>query len=350
MSPRLRRLLAYGASFGLAGLLLWLALRNIDFSEIGEALRNADYRWLIPLAIVTLISHALRAWRWTLLLEALPERRSSQQPVSVLKAFYAVMIGYMVNYAAPRLGEVVRTANLAAQERLAFTSVLGTVVIERILDVVVLAVSILTVLYLLRDQLLALTGLFESHLDALPVGLLALGLLGLALIALLLVYAYRSLAHSGDPPGWFKKLQGILTAFRQGLATVIESDRRGALLWSTGAIWFCYVLMAYLPFVLFGMDVTYGITLGDAWCIMILGAIGVAIPSPGGAGTYHAITIATLVTLFQVDAAPAASYAILSHAGQMLLYIGVGALALVLQGGSLKDLLRPPSTREEQPG
>ena len=77
MNPEIRRRLFQLGSFGLAGILLWLALRGVDFGRVADDLRGADYRWLIPLAAVTLASHWIRAYRWRLFLEAVPERSFS---------------------------------------------------------------------------------------------------------------------------------------------------------------------------------------------------------------------------------------------------------------------------------
>ena len=198
MRPRLRRLLMQAGVFALAALLLYLALRGVDFAEVAEALRTAAYGWLVPLFLLTLLSHAIRAWRWTLLLDALPPDAPTAAPrqASFKTAFNALMIGYMVNYVAPRVGEVVRTANLAVQERRTFGGVLGTVVVERILDVIVLLVGLASVFFLLLNQAETLEALFlaplRSRLDALPlVVLLAVALLGFAFFAWLVRSALR---------------------------------------------------------------------------------------------------------------------------------------------------------------
>ena len=80
-----------------------------------------------------------------------------------------------------------------------------------------------------------------------------------------------------------------------------RARRPVALVVSTVLMWLCYVLMAHLPFVMLGMTDAYGLTLLDTWAIMALGALGIVVPSPGGVGSYHYITIQTLVHLFAVD-------------------------------------------------
>lgn len=344
MTPRTRKILAQVGSLALAGVLLYLALHGVDFSEVGATLRQANYWWLAPMAAVLLLSHWLRAWRWQVLLEALPPSRpeAGPQPVSRKTAFYSVMIGYMVNYAVPRLGEVARTANLATQEKLPFTGVLGTVVVERILDMLVLLLGLVTVFFLLFDRFAALQDLFVTPIQArLGEGSLwlLLGLLVVVTLLIVLIFA-RALRQKDSRMAkfWSQRIAPLWISFKDGLATVLRSPRRLFLGGSTAGIWLCYLLAAYIPLLMFGLTEAYGISLLDAWSIMFLGAIGVAIPSPGGIGSFHYITIQTLVLLFGVDQASAATYAVFVHGGQLVLYVAVGALCLLLQGSSFGTL------------
>lgn len=340
MAPSLRKRLFQVGSFALAGGLLYLALRGVDFAQVGRDLARASWAWLVPLAVITLASHWLRAWRWTLFLDALPAETAPDRPVSVRGAFGALMIGYMVNYAAPRLGEVVRTANVSSRYGVRFSAALGTVVVERVFDVAVLALAFLTVplvfagrLTPLRELLLEPAALWA---DRLPLGILSLVAAAVA-VAGFLVYRRLVLADDGRPSG---RVRRALGAFGDGVRGILRTPHRGVLAGTTLAMWACYALMAWLPFLLFGYEQSYGITLTDAWGIMLIGAIGVVLPSPGGVGTYHYITIQTLVLLFAMPQAEAATYALVAHAGQLVLYVTVGFASLVVQGGGLKALLR----------
>ena len=159
MPPRLRSLLTQIGGFVLAAVLLWLALRGLHWGELRQALETAQYGWLPLLVAILLLSHGLRAWRWTMLLDGLPEVPAARR-VGTPFAFAALMAGYMVNYGAPRLGEVVRTTAVAREARRPFSTVLGTVVLERLLDVGMLALGLLTVPLLLGSRLRTLSGLF----------------------------------------------------------------------------------------------------------------------------------------------------------------------------------------------
>ncbi len=336
MPPRVKTILVQAGSFLLGGGLLYLALRNVDFAAVGRALASANYLYLLPLAALTLGAHVLRAWRWQMLLETLPD--GQQHRAGFQSAFYSLMIGYMVNYAAPRLGEVVRTTNLAAQERLPFSGVFGTVVAERIVDVLTLVLAILGAFVLMADDMAALAPLFEpaaAFLREPPVAWWIIGTSAVLVTAGLVAIFLAVLRRSARSEGLAARVSSTLRSFRHGLVSVLRTKRRLGILGTTAGMWGCYLLMAYLPLPMLGIE---GLGLGEAWVLLVVGAVGVAVPSPGGIGSYHYITIRTLEGLFAVASAPATAYAVLSHAAQLVLYVTVGFACLVLQGSGLSSL------------
>lgn len=360
MPPRLKTVLTFGGSLVLGVGLLYIALRGVDFSAVGEALRTAEYGWLLPLLAVTLLSHYLRAWRWRLLLEVLPDERersdsseradseAAKPRASTVQAFYATMIGYMVNQAAPRLGEPARAANLAAVTRHRFAAVFGTVVVERLLDVAVLLVALTSVLAFFWNRLGALLGEFAGGARAVTESLRAqsglvvvLGVLA-ALVGLALVWWWRSSRRAGVGG----KLRSLIAGFGDGLRSLLHVRDKVGVVWSTAAIWLCYAVMTFIPLQMLGMADTYSLTLLDAWAMVALGAVGMALPSPGGTGSYHYAIIVTMTLLLGVPETPAATYALLTHAVQLVFLVVVGLLCLLAQGASIA----PPSDTSDDGG
>ena len=337
MSPRLRTGLALAGSFALGGGLLYVALRGADFAVVGAALREAQWIWLAPLAAVSVLSVVARAWRWAILIDTLPQAdgapQTSRTPLGV--ALASVLIGYLVNLAVPRLGEVVRAGNVAARRPVGFAAVVGTVVAERILDLAVLVLAIGGVVLLLGDRLGALTAEAAQGFGRLVAGLPAAVDVAILVGAVLLVGAAialvaRSRRARGDAPGRFA---GLAAQFRDGALTLVRTGRPLALVASTLGIWASYVVMSYLPLRMLGMT---SLGLVDAFVLMTVGAVGMALPAPGGAGSYHYATIQSLVLLFGVGVSPATSYAVLGHAAQLVFYAVAGVAALVWQGTGLK--------------
>lgn len=346
-----RRLFQIG-SFVLAGGLLALALYGVDLTNIWEAFREADYRWLLPLIALVLGSNVLRAWRWQILVEALPspsgDADSPRVPAArMLEAsFSSVMIGYMVNYAAPRMGEVARTANLSARTDYRFSSLFGTVVSERIFDTAVLGVALLSAVGVLFNRLDVLREQFFApawaELRSISTTWLVGGTIGgLALLLLVVLGGRWLLQRKGSwiRRFWTDTLKPAAVSFNEGLWTLLHSPRRGAILLSTIGMWGGYLLMAYIPFRMLHLAVPYDIGILDAWALMAIGAIGIVVPSPGGIGSYHYITQQALVHLYGLPAAEALTYAVLTHGAQLVFYTLAGVVAVVYQGTGLRPFL-----------
>ncbi len=341
MSPRLKSSLAVGASIALAVGLLYLSLREADFGAVAAALRDASWGWLVPMAVLSFLSVAIRAWRWHLLLGALPA--DGARPTLGL-TLGATFIGYLVNYAAPRAGEVARAANVSARSGLSFPAVVGTVVAERVLDVVSLAVALVLVVALYGDRVAFITeGLGQAvaaALAGLSVTVVVVGALALAALVAVAVRIARRQARGPQTggPQTGGRFAGLLAGFRDGLGAVARTRRPVALVGSTVLLWATYAVMADLPFRLLGLSATYGLSLVDAFAVMAVGAVGMALPSPGGAGSYHYATVQALTQLFGVGASDAATYALLAHAAQLVFYAVAGVLALVAQGTTLRSV------------
>ena len=326
-SARIRSLVTELASYGLAIGLLYLALRGVDLRLLGQALRSVNPAWLVPLAVVVYASHWLRAWRWRIMIDSLPN--SASHRISTAKLFGALMAGYMTNYVAPRVGELVRTSIASRLSGQRFLSILGTVVAERILDMVSLALALVSVYFLLADRLHVLAS--QIALPKPRIGLLVAA--GILVIAVVVVVILARRSRAGD------KVRKLIRSFTEGIQTIVRSPKPHALLLTTIAMWACYLLMAYIPLRMLGMVGEFGLGLRDAWSLMNLGALGVVVPAPGGTGTYHYITQISLTQIWDVPAASAAAYAILTHAIQMLLYAGAGFASLLVLGIGIRSIL-----------
>lgn len=329
MSDRTKRILSLVLSLGLGALLLWLALRNADLGAVAGALADGEWGWIVPFVLVGITSVAIRAWRWGMLIDALPGR-SGRVPLSLTSA--SVAIGYLVNYAAPRLGEVARTAHVARQADAPFSAVLGTVVAERLLDVMMLALALFSVVLLYDDRIGGILGQAQETLaGAFAVPLWAIGI-GIVLVAALGALGMALLLRGSG------RVSALIAQFRDGFTSVVRTGRPGAIVLSTVLLWVSYGLMSDLPFRLLGMDAAYGLGPVEAWAVMAIGGIGMALPAPGGTGSFHYATVQALTLLFGVAVTPAATYAILVHAAGVVFYCVLGVLAVAVQGASLSTL------------
>ena len=347
MTAQLKKILAYTLSILLGIFLLYLAFQDVDIDQLKTALTGAAYFWVLPVIIFILLSHALRAWRWQLLLEALPDRqrRGELSSISFKNTFYSLLIGYFINLLVPRLGEVARAGNLSRHERIRFSGVFGTVVAERVFDMIVLGLGIASLGVLFSDQFVFLQDRIITPLlslkDQIPLGWSAVGLTGAGAICYLAIRTIKS-SQSTRLLKLRRRFVSIANSFKDGILTLLRAPRRISIVASTMAMWLCYAVMALFTFYMLDMQETYQLGFGAAWSIMIFGAIGFAVPSPGGTGSFHYIAKLALVNLYFVDEATAFAYTILSHGLHVIVYVIAGTFSLFMQGTNLKTLRTTP--------
>lgn len=312
---------AGGLAIGL--ILLALALRGVDLDNLKSALLHARFVWLLPLVGVALLSHLIRAWRWNLIIRAMPTEGG--RPPRLGESFGVVMVGYMVNYVVPRFGEVARAGLLSRRTRLPFVGVAGTVAAERAFDTLSLGVALVITAFLLRSRIADVLGIFQRA--GASTGYLMLLVIGaFAVVALVAVAVAMSRGKLGIGPA------RLARSFVDGLRAILLVPAKTLLVLQTVAIWLCYWVMAYIPLEMLRLPKTYGLGPADWWSIMTIGSLGVLVPSPGGLGTYHILTVETLSGLYGVHLQDAAAYAVLTHGIQLLAYVLAGLITLAIFG------------------
>ncbi|MCX6271014.1 MAG: lysylphosphatidylglycerol synthase transmembrane domain-containing protein [Bacteroidetes bacterium] len=305
--------------------LLWLVFRKIDKDSIMEELKTINYFWIIMLFISGLISHLSRAVRWNLMIGSLNYKTST------IRTFYAVMVGYLANLAIPRLGEVTRCGILAKTDKIPVNSLIGTVIAERIFDMIVLLVITLLVIlfqlnlvggfvhkYLVMPFLTKFSGKFPVMVFFMI----------LVIVIALLVLLFRKLLPLIRHLAIYQKIATIISGFVSGMMTIQRMKHKGRFLFWTLMIWGNYFLMTYLCF--FSMKATSHLTVIDGFTLLSLGSFGFVAPVPGGIGAYHFIVKAILVELYGLSPVAAASYATISHTAQTLLLLVAGAVSYLL--------------------
>jgi len=313
--------------FLLLGMLfLWLVFRNLDGREIFEQIMAADYFWILLSIMAGILSHIARAARWNILIGSMGHH------TRLSTTFYAVMTGYLANTAVPRLGEVTRCGVLSKKQNIPFTELLGTVIAERIFDMIIMILIIIAVILFQLDLVGAFvdkyvfTPLF-SHFENnfIPVLIILAIILAISVMFFLLWKMYRSRLQKY---AFYRKLSVFGKGMSDGIKTIKRTRNKGLFLLYTIFIWGMYTAMIYLPF--FSLGATSHLDFVDALTVMSIGSIGIVAPVPGGIGTYHFIVKAILFELYGVDQASAASFATLTHAAQTVMIIVIGGLSFLM--------------------
>lgn len=272
--------------------LVWLSIHNIpnkDVETTKQSFKDADYLIVAISAIISLLAHVVRAWRWNMLMQPIGHS------ISFKNSFAAVIIGYMVNYAVPRAGELSRCGVASKYEKIPFAAALGTVITERIVDVVLLLVLFFITLAAQFNELIGLTNLYVMQPLNTKLSGLANNKLYIVLIVLFLfvfigvLFAFRKKIKSL----FTGKIGGILKSFGDGVKSIKDLKSPGLFIFQSILIWVLYFLSLYVCFFCFPETKTLGVK--PALSVMLFGAVGVIV-SPGGMGAYQIIS--TQVLLF----------------------------------------------------
>jgi len=306
--------------------LLFLAFRGLALDELLEELKTANYWWFLAAIFVAILSHVFRAFRWNQLIGQMGYKTRSTT------TFYAVMMGYLANLALPRLGEVTRCGFLSKKENIPFNALFGTVIAERVFDLVILIVIIGIVVLaqinkigsFINEMLVEpLLGIYSGNLMAI---ILVFAII--VIIALVSLFVFRKLKPWLKTTLVYQKAESFIDGFMDGLKSIAKVKQRGLFLFHTFMIWFLYLVMIILPFYAFAE--TKLLTFLDGITILGIGSLGIVAPVPGGIGSYHFVVTEVLTQLFDISVKAAAAYATANHASQTIMIIVVGIVSYFL--------------------
>jgi len=283
---------------------------------------SASPLWLLSVVAAFTMSNIFRALRWQMLLEPLGHK------VKFSNAFLTILLGYFANLGLPRMGEVVRAGSLAAYEKAPVEKVVGTLVVDRLMDFLCLGLVVGLAFIFQGGVLLDFLqsgkngGASSGGILSNPwvIGVLVTGFLGLA--------AAWFLRHKLMEIALFKKILAMVQGFQDGLRSVFRLERTGLFILLSLGIWLMFYLQCYWNLKAFAP--TADLSMSAALMVFVFGTLGFVIPSPGGMGTFHALCIAGLA-LYGINGGDAFSYANIAFFTIQIFYNIVGGLlALVL--------------------
>lgn len=288
-------ILQYLFFLGLGILFVWLTIRGIgeeDWRHIKLSLQNARHWVIIPVIIFLLLSHYLRALRWKILMEPL-----GYSPTT-FNTFAVVMIGYLVNAGVPRLGEVVKCTLLAKYENLRADRLVGTIVVERIVDLVsLLIVFLLTLVFqwhIVGEFTLNLFGSFFQDKTGHTSVAKLLRFLGVVAILLFLFYIILKRFGHIDIVAKIRKIGvGVL----HGLNTIRLIKHKALFIFYSVTIWSLYLLSTTAG--IFALHETDHLGFAGGLTTLAIGSVGMIV-TPGGIGAYP-LMVAKLIELYGLD-------------------------------------------------
>ena len=317
MKDRLKKILKYALSVSLAMVFLWFSFRGVEWADFLAGLKECRWGWVLLSMLLGALAFWLRALRWHQLL------RPIDSDITILTAFNGINIGNISNFVFPRIGEFVRCGVItrhSSPKKASYEKVLGTVVLERgwELLVMLLMLSLVLVFGFERFGQFFLDRIWEPMAMRFG-GNIWWGVLALAAACVAGVYMVWRF-HSSN--AFCSKVWGVIRGLGQGFSSCLKMDRKWLFFAYTALIWLTYWSMAAAtvkaaPF----LD---NLDLVDALFLSLIGGLGFAVPVPGGIGAFHFIISMTLSVMYGVPVELGVVYATLSHTSQAITQILFG--------------------------
>ena len=326
MRKTIIQVLKFLAFLVLGIILLWLAFRNVNFKNLAEGLKQADYSWLFLSILFGLFAFISRARRWVLLIHPL-----GYNP-TLWHTFHAMMSGYLANLALPRIGEVTRCVALGRKEKIPVEQLFGTVVVERTIDFVSLLIITLFLIltksrnvnqYLMESIWIPMQDKVFSLFGFTWIMWAALLLLGIT--SLFLLIRYRKNLRKIH---FFAKIFDIARGIINGLKTITGMERKWEFIFHTIFIWINYALMTWV--VVFSLESTSHLSFADSIFILVIGGLAMSAPVQSGIGAFHYFVSRGLAFVEKVKLEDGMVYALLTHESQLIFVAVVGTISFFI--------------------
>ena len=319
----MKKILQYLVFLGIGGGLVWYSIASgiINPPKLWQDVSHANL-WYVGLMIVLMIvAHGSRAARWQMLLEPLGYKPS------FFNVNNAVWLGYFANNLVPRLGEVTRCSQLYKSDDIPVEKSLGTVVTDRIFDVVTLFILLIIHFIIDFDKLWAFINQQMAQNSGEKTGksnLIFFLLIGFVIIGFVLFIFRKKILQIPLVQTIIEKLQGLL----DGLLSIRHLKNPPLFIFYSVLIWAMYYSMGYVLF--FAIPKFAILPPIAGLTVLVSGALAMILPSPGGAGTVTAIVSPVLVTMYGLSKDDAGTLSTFIQSSQMLVTLVVGSVIFLI--------------------
>ena len=290
----LGQIVKYVLPLMLGVLILYFLFRDVKFNDVWVILKDANYLVLAFSLLFGLLGNTIRGYRWALMIRPL----GYQPKVSTLN--YAIFGGYAVNFIFARAGEIWRCGMVAKEEKIPFSKLLGTMILDRVLDMLtVLIITVIAFFFNMQFLLKENTGRIDFILNILTSPVFYLAIIGIVLIIFLV---FKFFSHNFI----VKKITNLLVGMGRDMKTIWKMNTKTRLILYSIGIWTSYFFYFYITFFAFGFTKDLGFTV--ALVAFALSSISMGVPSNGGLGPWQLAIIASL-TIYGVDNMSATAFA-----------------------------------------
>ena len=295
--------------------LIWYSISKLspsDVLSIETSFKTANYWWVVASLLFGAFSHLSRAYRWQFLLEPLGYKPRFANSIM------AVLIAYLLNLFIPRSGEIARAASIKKYENIPFEKAIGTIVAERVADVIMLLL-IIGIAFFLQTELIG-SYIFKNEEGS----SLYSKIFMFAVLPLTGLIAYWYLRRSSNPI--IKKIVSFINGLIEGAISILKMRKKWKFIFHTIFIWLMYVLMFYS--VTFALPETTNLPFGAIIVGFVVGGLSMALTN-GGLGTYPVFVAGALV-LYKIDMNPALAFGWIMWTAQTIMVILFGGLSFLM--------------------
>lgn len=280
-----------------------------DRTLIYNNIREANYFWVALSLLAGLFSHLFRAWRWNLLLEPMGYKPRFANNVM------SIFIAYLANLGIPRSGEVFRATTISSYEKIPFEKGFGTIVAERIIDLIMLLFIVLAAALFQTEFIVNYFEAKGIHPAKTLLILFALGLLGIAFLYIL----------NRTRIGFLQRIKQLVRGLTEGLTSVFRMRRKGAFIAYTLGIWLMYIAMFWL--IKYSIPETTQLSLPAMLVAFVAGAFAMSTTN-GGIGLYP-LAVGKVLVLYGISQTSADTFGWIMWTSQTLMVIVLGALSFL---------------------
>ena len=326
MNSKLSKILQYIILLSLGILLCWKFFDTLNLHDLMQKISTGNFSWFYVVMFVSLLVYIVRVLRWQMLIKA------TGYEAKFLNAFSALSISYMVSFVVPRLGDISRSLSVKKQDNIPFMQLLGTVIIERVVDIVSLIIVLLITIALQFHEIIEFVkeNIFHPFYEGIILkmihgnGFILIGTFIVIAVVTILFFYFRKYIKEKSPKLILQFIEGL----KQGLASIVKLKQKKLFILYTVLIWVGYYLMTYFWFFVF--KETSALTWGACLSILTIGTIGRSIPIQGGGmGAYHFL-VTSVVMLYGLSNDWGKALATLIHAGQTFFTFAMGLVGLAI--------------------
>ena len=291
--------------------LLYIVFNNIDLNLFLERLDNLDYSWIYLSMFISIFEHVVRGYRWNLLMQ------TKQTNLSTYITTHILIVSYFFALFIPRFNDFVRCYLISKTNDIKVSSSLGTVVSERIFDLI--SLFIISLLFFIIEFDL-FTDFFSTYiLTNISFDVYYLIIL-FFVIAVIISFIYYLNKKSDAFSSKFSE-------FKKGVLSVNKYYKNKKFLLSTLILWIIYFLMGYVIF--FSLEETSSLAISSGIAVLVAGSLGMVVPVNAGIGAYHFL-VASILISYNINYETGLFFATILHTSQIICLALLGIVSSLI--------------------